>query len=284
MLDFLKTLYRLRREKVTLILWEDSNPDDPQSYQIRPSRLLFLGGILVLFLVVLINITLIYTPLGGFLTNRVDAQFRQDLIEISTRVLELQDSLQVRDDQLTNMREVFRTAPDTIFQVNLTPGTIPVGLSGGSSREGSEIIPLTYDFLRQPDVTFDSYITESPVFPVPLPVDGMLTSMFQPESGHFGIDIAANAGTPIRTVADGIVTSSEWTINYGYVMSVQHADGYLSIYKHLSSPIRKTGDIIRKGDILGGVSDSGVISSGPHLHFELWRNGRPLNPMNYVIN
>jgi murein DD-endopeptidase MepM/ murein hydrolase activator NlpD len=102
--------------------------------------------------------------------------------------------------------------------------------------------------------------------------------------GHFGIDIAARPGTEFRALADGTVYDEGWTINYGYVIYVQHAGGIMSVYKHGARLSKQKGDFVLKGDILGVIGDSGVMSSGSHLHLEIWKNGVPQNPIMYLIN
>lgn len=281
---FLSRLYQLRKQKITLILWENGNPDDPESFNLKPQSILRLGLFIGFIWVAFFSLLIVLTPLGTMLSDHSNSAFRNDLMAISTRVIELQDSLHVRDQQLGNMREILRTSPDTVFSVGRVRENLPINFPAQSDYPVAKISFNSSDFIRVPDVNFEAAIPEAPIFPVTLPTSGSLISNFQPEVGHFGIDIAANIGTPIRSIADGVVINTDWTINYGHIIHIQHGDGYLSIFKHSSSPIRKTGEVIRKGDILGHVSDSGIISTGPHLHFELWRNGRPLSPMNYIIN
>ena len=87
----------------------------------------------------------------------------------------------------------------------------------------------------------------------------------------------------ITSIADGTVVSASWTVSEGYVLSIQHAGGMLSIYKHCSSLTKKSGDNVLKGDIVGTTGDVGVTSSGPHLHFEIWKDGLPQDPGMYLI-
>lgn len=283
MFDFIQSLFKLRDRKVTLIVWEDDSPDEPNSFSFFPSRLIKLFVLFGILILLTFGLTFYITPLGTFMYGRNDPELRESIIEISSRLLALQDSLQVRDMQLENMKDVLRQGADTTFALGRVREPLAV-----SELPTSTPLPqfsyIDYDFLRKPDVQFDAVSTQGLVFPVSFPVSGIVTQEYKPEEGHFGLDIAANVGSEFRSIADGVIISTEWTINYGYVIHVQHSDGYLSIYKHCANPLRKAGDIIRKDDILGTISDVGVISSGPHLHFEIWRNGRPLNPMNYLLN
>jgi murein DD-endopeptidase MepM/ murein hydrolase activator NlpD len=283
MYNFLKTLFELRKKKLTFVLWEDSFPDEPQSFSFFPNTLLRIFIVLCVALVVFVSTLFYITPLGNLLFNNEDAEIRQSVIQVTSRLMNLQDSLRVRDEQLENMKAILRSGVDTTFIV----GPIRTTVSSTTLNNETSILNFSspnYDFLREPEVSFNVNTRRAPVFPVQLPVSGILTQTYKTSIGHFGIDIAAEVGTTFRSIADGVVVSTEWTINYGYIIQVQHGDGYLSIFKHCQSPYKKTGDIIQKGDILGAVSDTGILSSGPHLHFELWHNGQPLNPINYIIN
>ena len=114
------------------------------------------------------------------------------------------------------------------------------------------------------------------------PVDGMITQRFDEKCRHYGVDVVAKANAKVASVLDGVVVFTDWTIKTGYVIQVQHANNLLSIYKHNSSLLKKQGEHVRAGEVLGVVGNTGEESSGPHLHFELWRAGNPLNPEDFI--
>ena len=284
---FLKRLYQLRHERLHLIIWKNSDPDEPESFNLKPIHGIVMMGVVMLIVAFTINAIIFFTPLRFALVD-YDQSFRNELLTISNRILELQDSLQVRDRQLANIRDVIRTTPDTSFVVSLDRETvIPVMDITGPSAAVSPTSQAGMNFMslsRSPDISFEFNRLEEPLFPAPMPVSGIITANHNPAEGHFGIDIASSSGSPIRSIAAGVVIHTDWTINYGHTVKVQHLNGFVSVYKHVGLPSKNIGDFINKGDILGTVSDSGVLSSGPHLHFELWHNARPLNPVSYLIN
>jgi murein DD-endopeptidase MepM/ murein hydrolase activator NlpD len=102
------------------------------------------------------------------------------------------------------------------------------------------------------------------------------------QSDHFGIDIVAKMGSSVYSAAAGIVMFSGWTVKYGHTLILLHADGYITVYKHNQNINVVEGQKIRKGDIIAYLGDTGKISSGAHLHFEIWKNGIPINPMNLI--
>lgn len=282
MLNFLRTLLSYRDKSVTVILWEDNMPDEPTTHHFRPSRLYAFFWALVVVPVIAVIVFLRLTPAGVMLLNYEEHAFRKDLIRVTERLVALQDSLDVRETQMAGLRDAIRSRADTSFTVgairNYQSLAEPEQTQHVSADRFStpEIITLSGMEIRSSNLA-------PPAFPTQLPVNGIITSRHNPLGEHPGIDIAAQIGDPVRVIADGVIVNVDWTVNFGTVAVVQHSGGYVSVYKHLSHTNLKSGDIVRKGDILSGISNSGLLSSGPHLHFELWHNGKPLDPMNIMI-
>ena len=120
-------------------------------------------------------------------------------------------------------------------------------------------------------------------FPAPPPVDGVLSRGFDAEGGHFAVDYAATVGTPVRAVAGGFVVFADWTHDGGHTIAVQHPGGYLSVYKHNSRLLKRVGDRVRTQESIALSGDTGRITSGPHLHVELWRDGLAQNPAAFLL-
>lgn len=114
------------------------------------------------------------------------------------------------------------------------------------------------------------------------PLTGSISQQFNSDDKHFAIDIVAPTGTPVKAVADGTVILSEWTAETGYVITIQHANGFISIYKHNGTLLKQQGDFIKSGEAIANVGSTGELSTGPHLHFELWNSGYPVDPTNYI--
>ncbi len=113
-------------------------------------------------------------------------------------------------------------------------------------------------------------------------VQGRLSQGFAPERSHYGIDIATALNEPIGAFADGTALFADWTDDYGWSIILQHG-GYTTFYKHCSKILVREGESVRRGQTIGLTGNTGLESSGPHLHFELWKNGIPVNPLDYII-
>ncbi|WGH74384.1 M23 family metallopeptidase [Tenacibaculum tangerinum] len=114
------------------------------------------------------------------------------------------------------------------------------------------------------------------------PLTGTISQPFDADDKHYAIDIVAKTGTPVKTVADGTVILAEWTAETGYVIMIQHPNKFLSVYKHNGTLLKQQGDVVKSGEAIASVGSTGELTTGPHLHFELWNNGFPVNPTNYI--
>ena len=114
------------------------------------------------------------------------------------------------------------------------------------------------------------------------PVKGVFSSGFDYESKHYGVDIAMPENSPVHSISEGIVVFAEWTSETGFVIILEHLNGLTSIYKHNSSIIKTQGDRIETGEIIAFTGNTGSLTTGPHLHFELWYQGEPVDPESYI--
>ncbi|HAB54303.1 MAG: hypothetical protein A2315_11100 [Ignavibacteria bacterium RIFOXYB2_FULL_35_12] len=116
------------------------------------------------------------------------------------------------------------------------------------------------------------------------PINGFISREFNPEEGHYGIDIVAKTGTPIYSTASGYVIFSDYTVDDGYMIIIIHPNDYISVYKHCSSLLKHKREKIIQSEMIALSGNTGHKSHGPHLHFEIWKNGQPLNPQKLFIN
>jgi murein DD-endopeptidase MepM/ murein hydrolase activator NlpD len=159
------------------------------------------------------------------------------------------------------------TESDDMPETPATMNTFPLDMQGrkGGTGEGG-----VYDHI-----------------PGILPVDGFISRGFDAATEsppHLGIDIVADEGSSIRAVASGVVVFSNWTPDHGYTLIVEHGNGFLSYYKHNQANLVSEQDQVTRGAVIGLLGNTGTVSTGPHLHFELWKDGRAVNPTEYLLN
>lgn len=114
------------------------------------------------------------------------------------------------------------------------------------------------------------------------PLTGFISDRFDSKKGHYGVDVVSKANEPVKSIADGTVIFASWTQDTGYVIMIQHSGNLISVYKHNAELLKKVGNFVNAGEIIAIVGNSGEMTDGPHLHFELWYNGNPLDPEEFV--
>ena len=110
------------------------------------------------------------------------------------------------------------------------------------------------------------------------PITGEITQGFNSKDNHYAIDISADIGTPVKSILEGKIIFSEWSVDTGYVIIIDHGQDIISVYKHNSKALKKQNDFVQAGEVIAYSGNQGNLSTGPHLHFELWKNGTPINP------
>jgi len=203
-----------------------------------------------------------YTPVRYWVLGYDEVKLREKLVALNKEVDSLIYMTQSCYVYVEKLRQVFSGDVDTL---NL--GNFPVDgekilggvVSGGQSH---------------PSGSMPSFIP---------PVDGFITNTFNVESRHFGIDIATREGNTVVAVEDGIVIFSDWTLNTGYVIALAHENGWISVYKHNKAVLKEQGDIVKGGEPIALAGATGLLTKGTHLHFELWYNGAPVDPMQVIL-
>jgi murein DD-endopeptidase MepM/ murein hydrolase activator NlpD len=232
---------------------------------------------------------IIYTPLKYFIPGFGDYNYRGQIVGLSFKTDSIEHALEERALWLENFSNVINGKVDTTRPKAITKNAnnkTQVDLSPASDDETQlrkdveeeDNFALSYKLDKKESVK--SELNQYHFFP---PVQGYVTDEFDPKKEHFGIDIAAPENQPVKATLDGTVISSTWDIETGFVIAIQHRENIVSFYKHNSKIFKNVGSFVRAGDVIANIGNSGELSSGPHLHFELWHNGVSLNPRDYII-
>ena len=114
------------------------------------------------------------------------------------------------------------------------------------------------------------------------PVNGEISAAYMPDRKHFGVDILAPKNTAVKAAMDGYIFFSDWTLETGNTIGIQHANNTITFYKHNSVLLKKAGSFVKAGEAVAIIGNTGTLSDGPHLHFELWNRGKPVNPTDFI--
>lgn len=231
----------------------------------------------------IVILAFIYTPLKNVIPGYVDEKWRKDATYARTQVDSL---LMVSADQEQYIRDL-----NTILSGGLVRDTaVKVILSPEEQAEQIRYVLSPQDSaLRARIAEEDRYTLSLGSAPTPgssgiylyTPLVGSVSAEYDAKIGHYGIDIVAPMNTIIKSVFEGTVILASWTSDGGYVIQIQHPNNLISVYKHNSVLLKKTGDKVEAGDAIAIIGDSGEETDGPHLHFEIWKNGAPVNPREF---
>ena len=175
-------------------------------------------------------------------------------------------------DSLSSSNKVLSTS--TLGDINLSPALSPLDSQFRAEYESSDLGLVSLNFNRSEDE-----LRELVFF---TPLEGIITNNFDPKEDHFGIDIVSQENEPIKALADGIVIMASWTLDGGYVLVIQHSGNLISIYKHNSELLKSVGNFVGSGEVVSIIGNTGELTSGPHLHFELWFKEQAVNPEDYI--
>ena len=252
---------------------------------IRVSKLngisVLLSVLTVLFLIA--SAIIAFTPLRNYLPGYMNSDVRAQVVENALRVDSLQQLLERQNLYIMNIQDIFRGTVriDTVHSIDSLTTVREDSLMERTQRE--------MDFRKQYEET-EKYnltsITSRPDIEGMIfyrPTRGMITDSFDADKRHYGTDIAANPGESVLATLDGTVILSTYTAETGYVIEVQHNQDFISVYKHCGSLLKKEGDIVQAGEAIALVGNSGQMTTGPHLHFELWHKRRAVNPEQYIV-
>ena len=290
MTPFLRDLFGRPGAVRTVIVLEPDTTSAPRQYEVRPGLALYAAVIGTVVLAAVLVAAAVLTPLRGVLFGPGAADLRGTATANASRAEALEDSLALQTRQMAELRaiivgdgpagggagpEVAAPAPEPPRggpppepparasdhdQPALSFGTLG---PAGATRRDARAAQAYLDGLRLPALP---------------PVDGVLSRGFDAARGHFAVDLAATEGTPVRAFADGYVVFADWSHDGGHTIAVQHPGGYLSVYKHNGRLLKRVGERVRARETIASSGDTGRITSGPHLHFEVWRDGLAQDP------
>lgn len=283
--------YKKLRHKYRLVILHDETYEEKISF--RLSRMNFFVALVSLsvFLIFVTTYIIAFTPLREYIPGYTDINLTRKVIELDRTADSLQRVFQQKEAFLANLRRIIDgyneldDTPETNATVtNLTIyDTIKFQRSVQDSLLRVEFesarFNLVYDPMSAPE---NLRVARRPTQNFFVPLKGSVTNKFDPVQKHFGVDIVAKSNEAIKSTLDGTVVFADWTLDKGYVIGLLHAGNLVSVYKHNSVLLKKEGDIVKAGEAIAIIGETGELSSGPHLHFELWLNGSPVDPEAFI--
>ena len=265
--------------KYRFVIMTDSSFEEKLS--VRLTRINVIASVItVVFFCFFSTMLLIaYTPLSEYVPGKSSSEVQRGLIDLNIKSDSLKSILLNRSIYLENINKIIN-GEELVNTENTEEITnTQTAISFEKSKEDS-LFRLKVEAEDKGSVYKKDNSTDNLMFFTPL--SGLVSDRYNNKKKHFGIDLVAKEKSRISSVLSGTVVISHWSYETGYVIGVQHKNDYLSFYKHNSVLLKSVGDYVTAGDHIAVIGNSGELSSGPHLHFELWHKGDPVNPENYI--
>ena len=241
------------------------------------------SSLFAFLLLLSITFLLIYfTPLKEYFRGYTSVELRENAVENSMKLDSLENLYIIQSSYINSLRDLLSgniSFEDLDrYDENIENNIVELEIIE-TNRDDSLLRAMVEEEDKYNAFDIQGQRFTSVLFP---PVKGGLSSVFDVDTKHYGVDIVIPENSPVHSISEGIVVFSEWTSATGFVIIIEHLNGLTSIYKHNSSIIKNQGDRVDTGEIIAFSGNTGSLTTGPHLHFELWHQGEPVDPQSYI--
>ena len=269
--------------KYRLVILNEDTFEERFAIKLTRLNVFVITSISAIFLVFLTILLIAFTPLREYIPGYSSAKLKKEASMLNFKTDSLVQELELNKRYYASIRKVL-TGDVTSLEFN-RDSVIEAAkndldlLQVATNREDSilreKVAKEDKYNLFEESTDRDSYV----LFP---PVNGTISEGYNIEDKHFAVDVVVATNTPVKATADGTIIFAEWTIETGYVVIIEHNQELISVYKHNSTITKTQGDLVKAGEVIAMSGDTGELSTGPHLHFELWSKGYPVNPTNFI--
>ena len=267
--------------KYRFVIMTDNSFEEKLSVKLTRINVIAFVVTLVFFCFFSTMLLIAYTPLSEYVPGKSSVEVQKGLIELNIKSDSLEAILLNRSIYLENLNKIINgevlVTPENYEEITNTQ--IPISFE--KSKEDS-LFRVKVETKDKSSIYKNDNTKNNTNLMFFTPLTGLISDGYNNKTKHFGIDLVAKEKSRISSVLEGTVIISHWAYETGNVIGVQHKNDYLSFYKHNSVLLKSVGDYVNAGDHIAIIGNSGELSSGPHLHFELWHKGVPVNPENYI--
>ena len=268
------------KNKYRFVVLTDDSFEERLSFSFSRLNIIGFLSLLFLFLLSLSLALLIFSPLKEYIPGKSSSSVQKELIRITLETDSLKKALNIRALYLNNISSIMKGETLDFIKKDSINISNDNAINFSKSNEDS-ILRLEVEAEDKSSVTqMKSDNSRHLLFYSPL--SGSISDPFDFKTEHYAVDIVGKKGSKVRSVLEGTVIVNSWNPQTGNVIGIQHANNFISFYKHCSLSLKQVGDFVSVGENIGIIGNTGELSTGPHLHFELWENGNPLNPEDYI--
>ena len=265
-----------------LVVLNENTFEERFSFKLNRLNVFVFSILSALFLIGITTIIIAFTPLREYIPGYSSTSLKKQATSLQFTADSLRQEITVNKQYISSIRKVLSGDVKTVMfnkdsiveaakleasDVDLNASQLDLALRDKVDQE-DKYNPLT-------DLTVANFAFSTPV-------KGVISENFKPEEKHYAVDVVTVKDAPIKAAADGMVIFAEWSADTGYVILLKHANNFISAYKHNASLLKTQGDLEKAGEVIAIAGNTGDLSTGPHLHFELWMDGVPMDPTNFI--
>jgi len=280
-----RSLIERFRSKYRLSIYRDESYQEVLNLKLsRLNVITIIGAITFIFLVIVVSI-IAYTPVRELIPGYPDEKTLRDIRMNYILLDSLAKEIEKRDRYFTNLNQIISGREPDNYDNTVDTNISYDNISFSKSAEDS----LLRSLIEQEDqfslsiVDDNKQISSLSRVHFFAPIKGIVTNSFNSRNNHYGTDIVAAPNQVVKAVLDGTITMATWTLDLGWIIQIQHENDLLSVYAHNAELLKKSGEFVIAGEPIAIIGNSGELTTGPHLHFELWHNGTPLNPEDFIF-
>lgn len=282
-----KNIVKKLLQKYTLIILNEDSQEEQFSFRLNRINVLVIVALTSFFIITLTILTLFYTPIHDYFLpseKQTEIADKQEIINLTNQVESLEGRLSANDLYIKNLQLIL-SGNVPIPKIDTTGGNFSssVDLSKVDLSPSEDDVKLRKEVEKEEMFNVGGTESQESGSLLFTPLKGFITAGYDAKENHFAVDIAAQQGEAIKSVAAGTVIFSDWTPDTGFVVVIQHQMGMISVYKHALTVYKKVGEVVKKGEVVAAVGNTGELTTGPHLHFELWIDGGPVDPQQFIV-
>lgn len=269
-------------DKYRLVVLNEDTFEERFSLKLSRLNVFVLGGVFSILLIVITAVIIAFTTIKEYIPGYASSKLKADAIKLTFDADSLKQKLAILENYTKALKPILtgEISSEEIDSLQVKARQITIDENELDASKEDSLFREKIDRETRFAILNTAKSNVKIVFFAPL--KGTISQDFEATSKHFAIDIVAKTGTPVKAVADGTVIFSGWSAETGYVLLLKHDNDYISVYKHNGNLLKQQGDFVKSGEVIASVGSTGELSTGPHLHFELWSNGNPVDPLEYI--
>ena len=269
-------------DKYRLVVLNENTFEERFSLKLSRLNVFVLGGFFSILLVILTIIFIAFTPIKEYIPGYESSQLKAEAVKLTFDAEALKQKLTILENYTIALQPVLtgKISSEEIDTLQIQARQFVIDESQLDASKEDSLFREKVD--RETRFTLLKNTKSSIKIVFFAPLKGNISQEFDANSKHFAIDIASKKGNPIKAAADGTVIFSGWSVDTGYVIILKHNKDFISVYKHNGNLLKQQGDFVKSGEVIASVGSTGELTTGPHLHFELWKGGYAINPTNFI--